>query len=204
MITIHNFARGARGLRPMWLCEEMGLDYRVENHTYPTSAAYRAKNPLGSVPFLEDEGGVGINESLAMLLYVAERYGPTPLLPGRDQPSVLAQTMRMTVFAETELGLNTLLAARFGAPEEHKRNWTVLGAESRIAEAVAFTAAQLADGRPWLAGDAFTIADIAVSTSLGMWRGALGNTLAPVLAAYQDRAQGREAYQRAGVAAGAG
>jgi glutathione S-transferase len=32
MRTIHNFARGARGLRAVWLCEEMGLDYVVHNH----------------------------------------------------------------------------------------------------------------------------------------------------------------------------
>jgi hypothetical protein len=29
-IRIHNFPRGARGLRVMWQCEEMGLPYRVE------------------------------------------------------------------------------------------------------------------------------------------------------------------------------
>ncbi len=79
MITVYNFARGARGLRVIWQCEEMGLAYRVETVTYPTPASYRALNPLGSVPYLEDDdGGVGMSESVAMMLYLADRYGPTP------------------------------------------------------------------------------------------------------------------------------
>ena len=57
MIRIHDFARGARGLRVVWQCEEMGLPYRFETVSFPPSAAYLALNPLGSVPFLEDDGG---------------------------------------------------------------------------------------------------------------------------------------------------
>jgi len=52
MLTIHNFARGARGLRAIWLAEEMGLDYVVLNHSYPVDSYYRALNPLGTVPLL--------------------------------------------------------------------------------------------------------------------------------------------------------
>ena len=55
-MKIHNFARGARGQRVMWLCEEMGLAYAVQNHSFPVGADYRALNPLGTVPFLEDAG----------------------------------------------------------------------------------------------------------------------------------------------------
>jgi glutathione S-transferase len=81
MMTVHNFARGARGQRVMWLCEEMGLPYAVRNHSFPVAADYRALNPLGTVPFLEDSGGVALNESVAIMLYIAQQYGPTPLLP---------------------------------------------------------------------------------------------------------------------------
>jgi glutathione S-transferase len=50
MMKIHNFARGARGQRVMWLCEEMGLPYAVQNHSFPVATDYRALNPLGTVP----------------------------------------------------------------------------------------------------------------------------------------------------------
>jgi glutathione S-transferase len=126
MIRIHDFARGARGLRVGWQCEEMGLPYRFETVSFPPSAAYRALNPLGSVPFLQDDAGVAINESIAMMLYLAQRYGPTPLLPGKDDPT-LGRVLQMTVFGEAAIGaeMNSLLAAHFAAPEADKRNWSV-------------------------------------------------------------------------------
>jgi glutathione S-transferase len=67
MMTIHNFPRGARGQRAMWVCEEMGLPYAVQAHAFPVGADYRALNPLGTVPFLEDADGVALNESVAIM-----------------------------------------------------------------------------------------------------------------------------------------
>lgn len=196
MITIHNFARGARGVRVMWQCEEMGLPYRFEVVSYPPSEAYRALNPLGTVPFLEDDG-VAINESIAMMLYLAEKYGPSPLLPDRQDPA-LARVLQWTVLAEATIGagMNPLLAARFGAPEEEKQTWLVHAQDARVEQAVRHVADKLGD-RPFLVGEGLTLADIAMSTALGIWRGALGHALPDTLAAYQDRMQARPAYQRA-------
>ena len=94
MIKIYNFPRG-RGARVIWLCEEMGLPYRIVPVSFPPSDEYRALNPLGQVPFLEDEGGVAINESVAMLFYIAEKYGPSPLLPPKSDPA-FARVLQMT------------------------------------------------------------------------------------------------------------
>lgn len=197
MIKLHNFARGARGLRVIWQCEEMGLPYQVETVTYPPSEAYRALHPLGSVPFLEDEGGVAINESVAMMLYLAHKYGPTPLLPGKDDPT-LARVLQMTVFSEATIGgpMNPLMAAHFGAPEADKRNWSVIATEARLEEAVRYVADMLG-ANPYLAGEDFTLADIAITTALGIWVGALGKSLPDRLVDYRERLATRPAYQRA-------
>ena len=61
MLKIHHLPR-ARGLRVVWLCEEMGLPYEIAPVTFPLPEAYRAINPMGTVPFLEDDG-VGIPEA---------------------------------------------------------------------------------------------------------------------------------------------
>jgi glutathione S-transferase len=200
MIRIHNFARGGRGLRVIWQCEEMGLPYRLAIVSFPTSAAYRALNPLGTVPFLEDAGGVAINESVAMMLYLAQRYGPTPLLPAADDQS-LARVLQMTVFGEATIaaGLNPLLAAHFVAPEADKRNWSVRGQEGRMKQAIGYVAEMLGSD-PFLAGGELTLADISVSTALGIWRGALGGALPDKLVAYQERMAARPAYRRAELA----
>ncbi len=197
MLTIHNFARGARGLRVIWLCEEMGLDYRLANHAFPTPAAYRALNPLGTVPFLEAEGGVGLNESIAIMLYLTQTYGPTALLPTTD-PALLARCLQLTLFGETELGmnLNPLLAARFMAGAADKRNWSVIGLEQRVDRALGYLNT-LIGARGFLIGDALSLADISVSCALRIWQGALGGDLPAGLVAYQNGLRSRPAYQRA-------
>jgi glutathione S-transferase len=197
MIKIHNFARGARGQRVMWLCEEMGLPYAVQNHAFPVGADYRALNPLGTVPFLEDSGGVAINESVAMMLYIAQHYGPTPLLPTSDG-ALMARVLQVTLFGETEIGmnLNPLLAAHFMAGNADKRNWSVIGLEQRVERAIQF-AATLVHDSSFFVGDSLTIADISVSCGLGIWQGALGGQLPEALAAYQEGLRSRAAYQRA-------
>ena len=197
MIKIYNFPRGARGQRLFWQCEEMGLAYQAMTVTYPPSEAYKALNPLGTVPFLEDEGGVAINESIAIMFYLAQKYGPTPLLPGKDDPAH-ARVLQMMVFSEATLGalLNTLLSAHFAAPEADKRNWTVRGQEARVEQAIGYVADILGDN-PFLAGAHFTLADIAMSTTLGLWKGALGKSLPAKLLAYRERLATRPAYERA-------
>jgi glutathione S-transferase len=171
----------------------MGLAYELERVPYPVPDAYRARNPMGSVPFLED-GDVAMSESVAMMLYVAQKYGPTPLLPEKR----LAEVLMLTVFSETSIGgaLNTLMAAHFGAPEADKRNWSVRGVEAHVEKAIDYVESLLGD-RAFLAGDELTLADIAVTTALGMWKGALGKSISARLTAYRERLAARPAYQRA-------
>lgn len=196
MIKIYNFPRGARGVRLFWQCEEMGLAYETEAVTFPPSEAYRALNPLGNVPFLQD-GKVAINESVAIMLYLAERYGPTPLLPKSD-PGRLARVLQMTVLGEASIGgaLNALMAAKFGAPEADKRNWSVGMLEARVEQFLGYVESVLGE-RAYLVGEDLTLADICIGTAFGMWRGALDKTLSPKLGAYQQRLQARPAYARA-------
>lgn len=196
MIAIYNFPRGGRGVRLFWQCEEMGLAYETKAVTFPPSAEYRALNPIGNVPFLQD-GDVAINESVAIMLYLAGKYGPTPLMPAKDDPSY-ARVLQMLVFSEASLGasVNTLLAAKFGAPEADKTNWSVRVTEQRIEQFLDFVSDLLGE-QPYLAGSNFTVADIAISTAMGVYRGALGKTIPQRLSAYQDRLQARPAYERA-------
>jgi glutathione S-transferase len=197
MIKIYNFKRGARGLRAFWVCEEMGLPYEAKTFDYPPPASYKVLNPLGTVPFLEDEGGVAINESVAMMLYLAQSYGPTSLLPAKGDPT-LARVLQMTVFGETMLGapMNTLMAAHFMAPESDKKNWSIRGTEQRVEQAIGYVESILGDN-PYLAGANFTLADISITTAFGMWKGALGKSVPEKLAAYRDRLASRPAYHRA-------
>lgn len=209
MITIHNFPRGARGLRIMWQCEEMGVPYRMSPVTFPVSEGYRALHPLGSVPFLQDDtAGVSMSESIAIMLWIAQKYGPTPLLPPKEDAR-LASVLEMTMFGEAGIGtpLNPLLAAHFAAPVEDKRNWSVRGQEARVEKGLRFVSERLTAnaraegasgaGESFLVGTELTLADISVSCAISMWRGALGKDAPENVSAYMERVKARPAYQRA-------
>lgn len=196
MITIYNFPGGVRGLRIAWQCEEMGLAYDARAFNYPPPADYVAKYPPGSVPFLEDEGGVAMGESVAMMLYLAQRYGPTPLLPA--DPAQMGRVLQLVVASEAAMGglMNPMMGTKFAAPDAQKANWTNGFCGARVRDALAYAQGLLADCA-FFVGDGLTLADIAVSTVLGMWKGALGEEIPPALAAHRERMMARPAYQRA-------
>jgi glutathione S-transferase len=196
LIKIYNFPRG-RGVRVVWLCEEMGLSYRIVPVSFPPSDEYRAVNPLGQVPFLEDDGGIAINESVAMLLYLAEKYGPSPLLPAKSEPH-FARVLQMTVFGEATLGasLNALLIDHFVVPEKEKRGALTKVVQGRIEQQLGYIEFVLGTG-PFLAGADFTIADISVSYAVGLWRGPLQKMVSENLSAYLERTTSRPAFERA-------
>jgi glutathione S-transferase len=93
-----------RALRPLWLLNELGLDYetvpvniRGGEHLQPE---FLAINPFGKVPVLVD-GDVVVAESAAISLYLAERYGG-----GRFVPEAIEDRAKMyqwVMFLVTEI-----------------------------------------------------------------------------------------------------
>ena len=196
MITIYDFPSGARGLRAAWLCEEMGLPYTMLPVGFPPDSSYRALNPFGTVPFLQD-GSISMAESIAMMLYVAQKYGPTDTLPRADDAR-FAKVLQFTLFGEASLSspMNALLAARFGAPDDQKRNWSASGIEARLKGVIDRLGDQLGD-REFLVGSGLTLADISVATALRIWTRGLGQDLPGTLRIYCERLEHRPACTRA-------
>jgi glutathione S-transferase len=201
VIKIYDFPHGARGLRAAWLCEEMGLAHAFVPVSFPPDQSYRALNPFGTVPFLQD-GDVSMSESVAMMLYIVQKYGPTDALPMADDAR-FAKVLQFTLLGEVSLAspMTPLLAARFGAPADQKRNWSAVGIESRLKSTIDRIGDALGD-REFLAGDGLTLADISVATALRIWARGVGHDLPATLQAYCERLQQRPACQRALVAHG--
>ena len=189
MLKIFDFAGGARGLRSAWLCEEMGLPYEFTPVTFPPQPEYLSINPLGRVPYLQD-GDVRMGESIAMMLYVAERFGPTNLPP--QEPALLARALEFAIFGEASLAahMDVLLAVKFGGAPG---GWSEGVARNQLQRSLKHVATTLSDG-PLICGDRFTIADISVATALYILRGALEQDLPHMLKSYLDLVQSRTAY----------
>src|SRR5256885_15360341 len=105
---VNKMARGkTRDLRVLWTLEEMGLPYEVIGIDHPNhdldTPAYRALNPFGQIPVIDDDGVV-VTESGAILLYLARKSGK--LMP-RDLTGE-AQVLRWSVAALTTIEVPVL------------------------------------------------------------------------------------------------
>ena len=119
---------------------------------------HMARNPDGRVPVLELDSGETIPESGAILLYLAEG---TPLLP--DGKLERARVHQWMFFEQNQIE-SSLAVARFlvltGRDEKYRAVTDSLVARGH--GALSSLARGLADDRPFVCGDDYTVADIAL------------------------------------------
>lgn len=198
MITVFG-GQTSRSLRVVWLMEEMGLPYRlrqVDMLAATPDAEFLAVNPAYYIPAIQD-GEVTMVESIAIMEYLMARYGPTPLAPAPDDPAFPAYQQFLHL---GEAGLATLMmvpvVSRFLAPEAERDNWGARQSRFWVEKRLDLVRARLARA-PYLAGEAFTAADISVTYALNLGGRHGGFELGEAEQAYLARTTGREAYGRA-------
>lgn len=197
MITV--FGEG-RGFRVIWLLEEMGLSYRLRPVDLWAGAdkdpEFLAINPAGFIPAIQD-GDITMVESIAIMEYLMGRYGPTPLAPSPQDPSFPGYQQFLHL-GEAGLAASAyfVFGARNIAPEAERNNWSASQALYVFESRLTLVTRQLAR-TPFLAGDAFTAADISVTYALLLSQRVGGITLSDPLLAYMARTCARPAYERA-------
>ena len=197
MITV--FGEG-RGFRVVWLLEEMGIAYRLRSVDLfagvENDPEFLAINPGGFIPALQD-GYVIMVESIAIMEYLTARYGPTPLAPPPQDPAFPAYQQFLHL---GEAGLAASIyfvnGARNIAPEAERNNWSARQALGVFETRLRLVTRQLARS-PYLAGEAFTAADISVTYALQLAQRAVGFPLGGAELAYVARTTGRDGYKRA-------
>jgi glutathione S-transferase len=119
---------------------------------------HMGRNPDGRVPVLELDSGEMIPESGAILLYLAEG---TPLLP--DDRLARAAVHQWMFFEQNQIE-SSLAVARFlvltGRDEKYRAVTDSLVARGH--GALSSLARGLADERPFIAGETYSVADIAL------------------------------------------
>lgn len=201
MITVSAFkwvpplAQGlVRDLRVRWALEEAGLAYRVKliDQDDQKSAAYRAMQPFGQVPVLEEDNLV-LFESGAIVLHIA---GKSEVLMPRDEAgrARVAQNI-LAALNSIEPFVQELAVIDLFHPDEA---W----AQARRPQAEAFLRGRLDALNDWL-GDKdyidgrFTAADILMTHVLRILRHTDLLDVYPALKAYKQRCEARPAFQRA-------
>ena len=197
MITLYG---EGRGFRVAWLLEEMGLPYRlrpvdmlagVENDT-----EFMALNPAGFIPALQD-GDVVMVESIAILEYLMGRYGPTPLAPEPQDPA-FPNYQQFLHLGEAGLAMPMFMrvVSKILAPDDEKDNWGARKGLQMFKGRLRLVNRQL-DRAPYMAGEAFTAADISVTYALQFAKRAGGYELSDAERDYVVRTTAREGYRRA-------
>lgn len=189
-----------RGIRVVWLLEEMGLPYRLRPvdllADLKDDPEFLAINPAGFIPALQD-GEVVMVESIAIMEYLLARYGPTPLAPAPQDPA-FPSYQQFLHLGEAGLAASVYFVggARNIAPEAERDNWSARQALDVFESRLGLVRRQLAR-TPYVAGEAFTAADISVAYALELARNFGRVELGEVETAYLARVEDRDGFRRA-------
>jgi len=125
------------------------------------SAAYRGIVPMGTLPAIDDDGFV-LSESEAINEYLEERFPHPTLLP--SSPQDRASVRFLSRFHD--LYLEPPVRALFAHMSPAKRDGAVVAACAAQIDRRLTQLAQLANPRPYLAGESLTLADCGFAATL--------------------------------------
>lgn len=196
MITLHHLSF-SRSSRILWLMEELSLEYELVRHErdarFKAPAALRAVHPLGKAPVIVD-GDLVLAESAVILTYINDRYGEGRLAPPPGTAGhYLHEEWLHYVESTAAFPIMTMrIGAITGGMSEALRAFVA----PTLAATLDHIAARLAD-RPYLMGEALTLADIQMCylIEVAARTGLLGGH--PALPAYLERLTARPAFRRA-------
>lgn len=190
------FSPGACSLSPHIALLEAGLEFTTEKvdiraRQTASGADFLKINPKGYVPALELNDGAVLTEGPAIVQFIADLAPDRQLAPanGTLERYRLVEWLN---FISTEVHKNFSPLFRPTSTEEMKE-----AARANLGNRLGWVASQL-EGRDYLMGSQFTVADGYLFTVLG-WANFVQFDLAqwPVFAAYTQRIAARPAVQQA-------
>lgn len=176
MIEIFGRANSTNIWKPLWVLEELGQPYERHDagmeHGVVDTPEYRALNPNGRIPSLR-HGRVELWESNSICRYLC-------LMVGGDARGLYPEDAgaRASVDRWLDWQLSTLSPAErdlfwnmVRTPEENRDMKAVQAAVTVSAKCWAILDARLADGREFIEGANFTLADIVLGCFARRWFG---------------------------------
>ena len=189
-----------RSFRPIWVCEELGLDYQhhaIGPRTGETQQPeFTALNRKQKIPFYRDER-VSLSESVAICRYLTHNFSDGQVAVP-DSPEAFAKEDEWCAYIYGEIDETGLYVMR-----RHSDLGSIYGESPEVSAAAAsyvsrhfeVVADRLADDNT-LMTSGFGLADVLLMSCLD-WAIAYGVALPPALQGYYDCHNTRPAYQRA-------
>lgn len=164
----------SRATRPIWMAKELGIPYEhvpvIQGYRLPhpdapdaplntNSPAFRAINPNGLVPSIDDDGYV-LHESFAITLYLARKHGG-PLAPRDLREEGLM--LKWTLWAATEVEMTALRTGQNSASVQNRDASVYEAGVTALRPKFAVLDKALQEGGGHLVGGRFTVADLNVA-----------------------------------------
>lgn len=184
----------------LWCAEEIGIAREQLDaggaFGLVNEAVYRALNPNGLVPMIEDDGLV-LWESNAIVRYLAARYAAGSLYP--ESPVVRAEGDKWMDWATSSLAtpFRDLFWGTLRTPPAERNQALIDAALTRCGELLAIPDRALAE-RPYLSGADFAMGDIPLGCFAYAWfEMPILRPELPNLEAWYQRLKARPAYRNA-------
>lgn len=172
MLKIYGYAASINVRKVLWACEELGLQFEREDWAggfrSTTEPAFRALNPVGMVPVIDDAGTI-VWESNVIVRYLAARHGRTDLLP--IDPPQRAHVEQWMDWQASDF--NNSWRVSFQALVRRNPDFqdaiAIEKSTQLFSKMVGIVDAQLGRTSAYIAGEHFTVADIAIGLSIHRW-----------------------------------
>ena len=166
MLRLYGAAR-SRAVRTLWMLGELGLEY--DHKAYLPRAPetrtpeFRALNPNGRVPVIDDDGFV-LSESMAINLYLSKKH-KSPLYPSDPRNEALAWQWSLWETDRLDRQIVNYVRHTTEFPEAERKKEIAEAAWQQVTESFDVLEAALAKAQ-WLAGPAFSVGDLNVAAAL--------------------------------------
>jgi glutathione S-transferase len=200
MIKLWGRKNSSNVMKVIWLLEELGLPYDRVDVGGPfggtSTPEYRAMNPLGVVPSVEDDG-LALFESNVILRYLCNAHAVgTPLYP--VDPKTRARVEMWMDFQQTAINRpqSTVFQGLVRTPPEKRDNAAITAAIAEAATIWAILDRRLA-AQDYVATNEFSLADMTFGVHVHRWLNldVPGRPEAPFLAAWYQRLLERPVFR---------
>ena len=201
MLKIWGRKNSSNVRKPLWAAEELGLAYEAIDaggaFGVVDTPEYRAMNPNGRVPVIQDDGFV-LWESNAIVRYLAARHAPDSALYPADpqQRAVADKWMDWTTSSFAEPFRHVFWGV-LRTPAE-QQDWVQINGAIKTVQSLLVMVDEALTRQPYLSGDEFGMGDIPLGSFIYAWfEMPIERPAMPHLESWYERLKARPAYRSA-------
>jgi len=201
MLKIWGRKNSSNVRKALWIAEEIGIAYQSLDaggaFGLVEGAEYRAKNPNGRIPMIED-GDFILWESNAIVRYLAARYAPdSAFYPADVQARASADKWMDWTTSTLADPFKPVFWGGLRTPPE-QQDWALINAGIKTIHELLRVPDKVLSKQPYLSGDELGMGDIPLGSFIYAWfEMPIERPPLPGLEAWYERLKARAAYQKA-------